>query len=151
MTLPFLNVVEEDVFQLVNGCLIGWLLLIAFPRWKHTPSVVLLVSAFYALLYTLLLPSSIFGTLPPGSSFTSLQGIVNLFSSKRAVLAGWVHYVSFDLLAARFILLDSQSAGIPHLFIVWIFPLTLLLGPAGLTSYLLLKPLVSGSKSKKAQ
>ena len=50
-------------------------------------------------------------------------------------MAGWTHYVSFDLLAARHVLLDSQGRGMPHLMVLPMFPLLLFAGPAGLAVY----------------
>ena len=55
------------------------------------------------------------------------------------MLAGWTHYIAFDLMMARHVVIDSQSSGIPHLAIVWAIPLTLMAGPAGLFAYYLAK------------
>jgi hypothetical protein len=38
--------------------------------------------------------------------------VVSLFSSKPAVLAGWTHYIAFDLFVGRYIVADNSSAGI---------------------------------------
>eukprot|EP00470_Lotharella_oceanica_P011585 CAMPEP_0170190168 /NCGR_PEP_ID=MMETSP0040_2-20121228/48785_1 /TAXON_ID=641309 /ORGANISM="Lotharella oceanica, Strain CCMP622" /LENGTH=98 /DNA_ID=CAMNT_0010437979 /DNA_START=62 /DNA_END=358 /DNA_ORIENTATION=+ len=89
--------------------------------------------------------------VPEGSGFASLEEVATLFSYRPAVFAGWVHYISFDLLAGRYIVIDSQKHGIPHLAIVWTVPLTLLFGPAGLVCYMGVRSLwalICGRKEK---
>ena len=42
----------------------------------------------------------------------------------------------------RWIILDAQQAGVPHLAVVWLLPLTLMAGPCGLAAYVVaVKPL----------
>jgi hypothetical protein len=70
------------------------------------------------------------------ADFGSLDGVMKLFASPWAALAGWVHYLCFDLFVARWILNDAPDAGYrlaPILF------LTLMFGPAGLLCYLALR------------
>ena len=57
-------------------------------------------------------------------------------------MAGWTHYIAFDLFVGRWIVMDSQQAGVPHIAVAWLLPLTLMAGPCGLAAYLVLvKPL----------
>jgi hypothetical protein len=58
---------------------------------------------------------------------------MGLFRSEWAALAGWVHYLCFDLFVARWIMNDAPDAG------YWLTPilfLTLMFGPIGLLCYL---------------
>ena len=42
---------DETVFGALNGCVIGWGLLVLAPRWQHTQSIVLGIVAFYCAVY----------------------------------------------------------------------------------------------------
>eukprot|EP00466_Bigelowiella_natans_P013157 jgi/Bigna1/26057/gw1.20.124.1 len=143
MPIPLLHEYsDDDIFPLLNGVVIGWGLLAFLPSWRHTPFLVLVVSFIYAVLYALLIGNCMFGGLegePKGAGFNSLEEVATLFSWRPAVFAGWVHYISFDLLIGRYIVLDAQQCGIPHLLIVWCLPLTLLFGPVGFACYVLIK------------
>jgi hypothetical protein len=67
------------------------------------------------------------------TDFGSLAGVMRFFASPWAALAGWVHYLCFDLFAARWMMNDAPDAG--HR-LTPILLLTLLFGPAGLLCYL---------------
>ena len=65
------------------------------------------------------------------SGFASLNAaddIARLFADRATLMAGWTHYISFDLFVARHVLLDSQARGIPHLLVLPVFPLLLFMG-----------------------
>ncbi len=66
-------------------------------------------------------------------AFGSLPGVMRLFTSPWLTLAGWTHYLCFDLFVARWIMNDAPDAG------YWLTPilfLTLMFGPLGLLCYL---------------
>ena len=52
------------------------------------------------------------------------------------LLAGWIHYLAFDLLVGTWEARDSRERGIPHLLLVPCLILTFLFGPAGWLLYL---------------
>jgi hypothetical protein len=52
------------------------------------------------------------------------------------LLAGWIHYLAFDLLVGGWEARDSRERGIRHWFVVPCLMLTFLLGPAGWLLYL---------------
>ena len=62
-----------------------------------------------------------------------------LFTSPFAVLAGWVHYLAFELFVGAWEVRDARRRNVPHLLVVPCLALTLMLGPAGLMSYLMLR------------
>ena len=41
-----------------------------------------------------------------------------LFTQDRAVLAGWVHYLAFDLFIGCWMVMDAAERGIKHLLVV---------------------------------
>jgi hypothetical protein len=79
----------------------------------------------------------------PGSDggFSSLSSVSRLFENPWALLAGWTHYLAFDLFIGGWEVRDAQRRGVRHLFMVPVLVLTFLLGPGGLLLYLLIRSL----------
>jgi len=75
------------------------------------------------------------------NSFGSLSGVKTLFSTggDGVMLAGWVHYLAFDLVAGTVIVRDSQEKGISHWFIVIPLFCCFMLGPVGWLLYWLIR------------
>lgn len=119
-----------------------WVLLIVAPRWRftqrfvHAATIPLILAAAYLLFAV---PGFFPGQTPPGGGFTSLAEVMVLFQSKPAVLAGWLHYLVFDLFVGAWQARDAQRRGIAHWIVVPCLVLTLLLGPVGLALYLVVR------------
>jgi hypothetical protein len=125
----------ERIFALANAlALVGWLLLIAAPRWKLTGRLVLsgaiplLLSLAYLILIVLF-----FGRAEGG--FSSLADVMKLFTNEWATLAGWIHYLAFDLFVGSWEVKDAQSKKISHWLVAPCLALTFLLGPIGFLLY----------------
>lgn len=125
----------ETIFSASNLlAMAGWLLLLILPRWKWTSRIVLagtiplLLSAAYLLLILMF-----FGSAEGG--FGSLAEVMKLFTDPWTVLAGWIHYLAFDLFVGSWEVRDSQARGIPHLLVIPCLVLTFLLGPIGFLMY----------------
>jgi hypothetical protein len=71
--------------------------------------------------------------------FATLADVASLFSNRWLLLAGWIHYLAFDLLIGHWEVRDAQSRNIPHLLVVPSLALTFLFGPAGWLFYLVLR------------
>ncbi len=135
------------LFQLATALsLLGWIPLFLLPNWPHT--VLLagtvatgLLSVLYVYLLLIARPE---GIESPRGSFFSLRGIIRLFTNPRAVLVGWAHFLAFDLMVAVWIRTDAASQGIGHGWLVPIYFLTLMFGPAGLLMYFALRVLLAG-------
>jgi hypothetical protein len=133
----------ERVFSLASAAaLIGWLLLVFAPVRRAAAVtgarivVALLCGAYLAFLVTGLTS----GEGPPeGAGFDSLAGVRLLLSSPQALLAGWVHYLAFDLFIGSWQVQDSPAANVPHWLLLPCLALTFVAGPVGLLLYLLLK------------
>lgn len=112
----------------------GWLLLAVAPRWRHTQTIAgwVLPALMAAVYAAVLLPH--FGATQ--GDFNSLNGVLTLFRDPRAVLAGWVHYLSFDLFIGAWEVREAQRRGVPHWVVVPCLALTLMLGPCGLLLFL---------------
>lgn len=76
---------------------------------------------------------------PEGGGFGSLSELLVLFSSPWMVVAGWIHYLAFDLFIGAWEVRDAQRHRINHLFIVPCLILTFLAGPVGLLLYFLIR------------
>jgi hypothetical protein len=85
---------------------------------------VTLLCATYAVLVSIL--------LQPGdlTEFGSLAGITALLSNPDAALAGWIHYLAFDLLAGLFLVNNAAKHGISMMHGYYlVLLLTFILGP----------------------
>ena len=122
----------------------GWLLLVFLPRWKWTTSFItsLLIPAILAVVY-LVLFVLYFGAAPDGfSSFNSLAGVKALFQHDGMLLAGWIHYLCFDLFIGSWEVRDARRLGVHHLFVIPCLALTFMMGPVGLLAYFVLRLIV---------
>ena len=119
--------------------LVPWSLLVFAPTWKGTQRLIhaIWIPALASLVYAWALFTGTSSS--EGGGFTTLQGVMTLFTSPHAVLAGWVHYLIFDLFIGAWEVRDAQRRGIRHGFVVPCLVLTLMLGPLGLLTYLSLR------------
>ena len=90
--------------------------------------VPLFLSAFYGLLILLFWAGAEGG-------FSSLGDVAKLFANPWLLLAGWVHYLAFDLAIGAMIARKAMEAGPSRLMLVPILPLTFLFGPIGLLAF----------------
>ncbi|NRA23947.1 MAG: DUF4281 domain-containing protein [Oleispira sp.] len=128
--------------------LVGWILLAIFPTWEYSlPITMGIVVLLLSALYTYLIFLGKHLDEPEQKlrgDFWSLKGVMNLFKSPRAVLAGWVHYLAFDLAVGVFIVVDAARFDFLQFLILPCLILTLMFGPAGLLAYFILRSTVSG-------
>jgi hypothetical protein len=125
----------QQVFFTVNSvALLAWIMLAVLQGrpWVTKMITTKVVPLFFAVLYTAIV-ISIFGRVPGG--FSTLAGVGTLFSNPWLLLAGWVHYLAFDLLVGSWELEDAAGRGIPHWIVVPCLLLTFLFGPAGWLLY----------------
>ena len=129
----------QQVFSIANLlALLGWVLLAVFPRRRWPAEVVSgwVIPALFAGLYVVILAMT-WGRSPGG--FSSLSDVALLFQSPWLLLAGWVHYLAFDLLVGSWMVRDARRRGIAHWLVVPLLVLTFLFGPVGWLSYLVLR------------
>lgn len=129
----------EQVFSIVNPItMVGWIALVIFPgkRWVTSILTAVAIPVLFAIVYTAIVVATFYRT--PGG-FSTLADVATLFSSPWALLAGWVHYLAFDLLIGTWETRDAQQRGLPHLFLVPCLILTFLFGPAGWLLYMALR------------
>ncbi|MGE0882593.1 MAG: ABA4-like family protein [Blastocatellales bacterium] len=125
----------ETLFSICNlTAMIGWILLVLAPRWRWTSRLVLSggISLLLAAVYLVLIATT-FGKAEGG--FGTLADVMKLFSHPWVALAGWVHYLVFDLFVGSWEVRDAQSRGISHWLVIPCLLLTFLLGPIGFLLY----------------
>ena len=73
---------------------------------------------------------------------------MKLFRNEWLVLAGWIHYLAFDLFVGAWEVRDSQDRGISHFLVIPCLLLTFFLGPIGLLLYFTVRSIISGRRSE---
>jgi hypothetical protein len=118
-------------FALAGWLILGWAVVrrseflrdqIAGRAWP------LLLSLGYVALIILFFGSS-------DGGFNSLSDVKMLFQSEWLLLAGWIHYLAFDLFVGSWIARQVMTKGMNRLWLIGLLPLTFLFGPAGLVAF----------------
>jgi hypothetical protein len=129
----------ESVFQLCSTIApIGWLVLILLPFWHQSDKFILgIIITLFCIVYAWLIFSHFhYSDL---KKFGSLNGVMELFKQPEIVVAGWVHYLAFDLMTGIFIKRNAIKHGISHWLLIPVYLLTFMLGPIGLLTYLVIR------------
>jgi len=131
------------IFTVCNTVAIaGWLVLLFFPFWYESDKYIVgIVIALFCIVYAWLIFSSFpLSNIP---KFATLDGVKTIFMQEEMVVAGWVHYLAFDLLTGIFIRRNSIKHGISPWIIFPILLITFALGPIGLLLYLIVRSVAS--------
>jgi hypothetical protein len=121
----------DALFQWANPlALVGWLALAFLPLAPRLLGLMagtvvpLLLSTAYTALALAFWSSSTGG-------FDSLEAVARLFDNRWLLLAGWVHYLAFDLLIGAWEARTARREGIAHGLLLPCLAVTFLFGPAG--------------------
>ena len=134
----------EALFVVASAAVVpGWLLLAVSPTWRWTRRyTTVVVPVLLGALYVYLMATH-FGD--SGGGFGSLEDVARLFENEHLLLAGWIHYLVFDLFVGAWEARDARRAGLRHVLIIPCLILTFMLGPVGLLAYLGLRTGVRGT------
>jgi len=129
----------EQVFSIANLLsVLCWILLAVLPnrRWvtegvTGRAAPVLFAAAYIAIVIAVFPRAD--------GSFSTLAGVTTLFSNPWLLLAGWLHYLAFDLLIGTWEARDSVERGVPRWLLIPCLFLTLMFGPAGWLAYLIVR------------
>jgi hypothetical protein len=114
-----------------------WILIAVAPQWRWSQRLATFVAPLLlAGLYAWLLLGH---ASPKGAGFSSMAQVAVLFRSPYALLAGWLHYLAFDLFTGAWEARDAARLGISRWIVLPCLALTFLFGPLGLAVYLLVK------------
>lgn len=122
----------ELIFKVANlTAMLGWVILILLPRrWKPLNYFsTLVIPVLLSFVYSVLILISLSGDSEGG--FSSLAEVKLLFTSDKALLAGWIHYLAFDLFIGGVIARKSDVIGLHRIIQAPILFLTFMLGPLG--------------------
>jgi hypothetical protein len=125
----------EQIFSIANtAAVLCWILLALFPGQRRVTGTLtgLVMPALFAVAYIAI----VIAVFPHAQgSFSTLAGVTQLFASPWLLLAGWLHYLAFDLLIGTWEARDSVERGVPRWLLVPCLFLTLMFGPAGWLAY----------------
>ena len=91
-----------------------------------------ILPALFAVLYTCLVVTH---WNERTGGFGSLAQVHALFSNDWLLLAGWVHYLAFDLFVGSWQVRDARKHHFPYLLVLPGLILTFLFGPIGFLLY----------------
>jgi len=121
----------DSLFQVANPvAVMGWLALALSPlapRW-----LIPVGGIFVPLVLSGGYTSIVLAHWASGQGgFDSLRSVEQLFENRWLLLAGWVHYLAFDLLLGAWQVRTVRREGISHLALLPCLLATFLFGPAG--------------------
>ncbi len=121
----------EQLFSLSNTlALLGWIVLLASPIIPRAAQIAsgMVIPGLLSILYAGLILA--FWSRAEGN-FESLAGVMQLFTFKEAALAGWVHYLAFDMFLGAWEVRTAKKESIPFYLVIPCLVLTFLFGPIG--------------------
>ena len=125
----------DQIFAIANPlAALSWLLLAVIPgrRWVTDVVTGRIVPAVFAVAYVAII-IAIFPRAEGG--FSTLADVMALFRNPWMVLAGWLHYLAFDLLIGTWEARDAVERGVPQWLLVPCLFLTFMFGPIGWLAY----------------
>lgn len=122
-----------------QAAMLGWLILIFLPRrWAVLTALPRFVIPFgLSLLYAGLAMTHFFTI--EGGGYGSLEQVAALLGKKEMLLAGWVHYLAFDLFIGGWIAVEADKVGLNRLVQAPILLTTFMFGPVGLAIFLAMR------------
>lgn len=125
----------EALFSLTGPlALAGWLALILSPLAPRAAltlaglAIPLLLSTAYAALILA------YWTTAEGG-FSSLSDVMTLFDTPGVALAGWVHYLAYDLFVGAWIVRTARAEGVYHALVLPCLVPAFLFGPIGFLAF----------------
>jgi hypothetical protein len=125
----------DQLFSILNAvAAMAWIVLAVAPRRRWANLIVPTgVAVALAGVYAAIVASVWVGS---EGGFSSLTEVATLFQNPWMLLAGWTHYLAFDLLVGSWEARDAAGRGIPHIALLPCLALTFLFGPVGWLLYL---------------
>ena len=130
----------DTLFIVANAIAIfAWLPLFAYPLAPQK-----IIQTISGLVIPLLLSATytavlLFNWGTGEGNFSSLNGVMTLFQNPASVLAGWVHYLAFDLFVGAWIVRTAIRDNLHYLVVLPCLPLTLMFGPLGFAAFCVLR------------
>jgi len=131
----------ENLFSMATRiAMIGWIILATLPlhplKRHATLAAGIVLPIALSIMYLYLIATNLQGA---EGGFGSLADVATLFQKQELLLAGWIHYLAFDLFIGAWETRDAQRHQIPHLVVLPCLVMTFMLGPIGLLFYLAIR------------
>lgn len=125
----------DTMFAVANATgLIGWVALLAAPLKRATlVAVARIAGVALCIFYVVAFAKTGSPQIPIDYS---LAGIAAFFGIPGYLLAGWIHYLAFDLWIGSWEVEEAGRNGMPHILVLPCLLFTYLLGPVGLLLFL---------------
>jgi hypothetical protein len=117
--------------------LAGWAGLVLSLFIKPIRAIAWPAAQILAVAYVLLIRAGF--QEAQGGGYGSIEEIRALFANDSALVAGWLHYLAFDLFVGGWIVRDGLERKLPPWLLLPCLPLTFLFGPAGLLLFMILR------------
>ncbi len=130
----------EQVFNIANVfALVGWIVLAFLPSHRAAVEGIArtVVPALLSIAYVVVLVPALFGTNV--GSVASWESVAAMIGQPWLLIAGWLHYLAFDLLVGTWEVETARKEGIPHIAVLPCLLLTFILGPIGFLAFLIVR------------
>jgi hypothetical protein len=132
------------VFSIVNILALPmWILMVLLPKWMVTNFLMdyKVIPLALSLIYAVYIVQALM--VGGMMDFGTLESVMALFTEETAVLAGWVHYLAFDLLVGMWILEQNKKVGIHQVLMAFCLLGTFMFGPIGFLLFMIIKAIKS--------
>ena len=136
-------------FELSNLVVLPfWALMILAPTWSFTRRIVgsPWIVAPPALIYLVVLLPVAAMVLTAVANPVPAE-IASMLGTPTGTALAWAHFVAFDLFVGRWIHIDSRNRRYSPWWVSPTLLLTLLVGPVGLLTYLLVRTVIGGANA----
>ncbi len=125
----------DTLFQLSSTtALAGWVSLLASPFMPRVSDRIagLVIPLLLSVAYAGLIMAHWSGAK---GGFDTLDNVALLFQTRELLLAGWIHYLAFDLFVGAWIARAARAEAVAFVLVVPCLALTFLFGPAGFLAF----------------
>ena len=121
----------EQVFSICNtAALMCWVALVIGPRWPVVSATIRWgVITGMSLLYAVLI--AVFFFRVEGGGFLSLAEVQTLLADRHIALAGWIHFLAFDLFVGLWIAARADAMALHRIIQAPILLAAFMFGPLG--------------------
>ena len=138
----------EQLFSLTSTlALVGWLVLIAGGGRGLAGRGIWTIVGLLACIYVGLIGRFFFSA---EGGFGTLAEVAQLFANPWLLLAGWIHYLAFDLFTGLWEVRDAHERGLSRWLVAPCLVLTFLFGPTGWLLYMVIRSIVPGKPADVA-
>ncbi len=136
MSLTYL-IDPERLFSFGSSlAMLAWLALAASPAAAPWAPRVRFVAGRVLPLLLAMGYAALFASHGMGDGgFGSIAAVQRLFASPPLLVAGWLHYLAFDLFVGAWIAERAAAIHLPHALVLPLLALTFLFGPSGFLAF----------------